>query len=162
MLPQVSWEFMILDAKHWSKCKWWWYAGCLLCIERFCNSHQIALTSPPYLTHTQLSFTMVMNIIMISIIPHHYDWHEHNQTVEFSIKDQFSSWWSWTLLWLMWSWAWWSLFWIWSWWFDSNTIINVLPDICHMHQMRCRCQIFQHGVKTSRINVFLMFLGVRK
>ena len=36
-----------------------------------------------------------------------------------------------------------------------------IPDICHLHHMRCRCQIFQPGVKISRINVFLMFFGIR-
>jgi hypothetical protein len=38
----------------------------------------------------------------------------------------------------------------------------IIPDICHMHHMRCRCQIFQPGVKISRIYVFLMFFGVLK
>ena len=27
-----------------------------------------------------------------------------------------------------------------------------IPDICHMHHMRCRCQNFQPGVKKSWIN----------
>ena len=38
---------------------------------------------------------------------------------------------------------------------------KLIPDICHLHHMQCRCQIFQPGVKISRINAFLMFFGIR-
>ena len=40
--------------------------------------------------------------------------------------------------------------------YEGALIGGIDIDICHLHHMQCRCQIFQPGVKISRINAFFL------